>query len=65
MMRIKLPRVFSPLQPIPELIGHSGSTGSFAYYCPEKALYLAGTMNQITAQRRTFQLIIQIANALQ
>lgn len=65
MMRIKLPRVFSPFQPIPEFIGHSGSTGSFAYYCPEKALYLAGTMNQITAQRRAFQLMIQIANALQ
>jgi CubicO group peptidase (beta-lactamase class C family) len=64
MMRIKLPRVFSPFRPLPELIGHSGSTGAFAYYCPKKALYLVGTVNQITAQRRAFQLRIQMVNAL-
>jgi hypothetical protein len=57
--------VFSPFRPLPELIGHSGSTGAFAYYCPTQALYLAGTVNQITAQRRAFQLTIQIVNALQ
>lgn len=29
-----------------ELIGHSGSTGSFAFYYPEKDLYFVGDVNQ-------------------
>ena len=29
-----------------ELLGHSGSTGSFAYYLPEKNSYMAGDVNQ-------------------
>lgn len=64
MMRFKLPRIFSPFKPTPEFIGHSGSTGSFAYYCPEKALYIAGTVNQIAAPRKAFQLMMQIADAV-
>lgn len=28
------------------LLGHSGSTGSFMYYCPEWDVYLMGTFNQ-------------------
>lgn len=28
------------------LLGHSGSTGSFMYYCPEWDVYLIGTFNQ-------------------
>jgi len=43
--RFKLPRIFSPFKPIPELIGHSGLSGAFAYYCPEKDLHLTGTVN--------------------
>ena len=30
-----------------ELRGHSGITGSFAFYCPEKDIFVAGTFNQI------------------
>jgi CubicO group peptidase (beta-lactamase class C family) len=61
MMRIKMPRIFSPFQPLPEFIGHSGSTGSFAYYCPDKALYLAGTVNQIAAPGRAVRLMMRLA----
>lgn len=63
LMRLKLPRVFSPLRPIPAYLGHSGSTGSFAYYCPEKALYLTGTINQIATPGRAVRLMMQLANA--
>ena len=31
-----------------ELLGHTGATGSFAFYYPEKDLYFAGDFNQAT-----------------
>jgi len=63
MMRVDLPRSFRPWRAFPVLIGHSGSTGSFAYYCREKELYLAGTLNQIAAPSRPVRLMIRIAEA--
>lgn len=63
LMRFKLPRLFSPFRPLPAFIGHSGSSGSFAYYCPDKALYLAGTINQIAAPGRPFRLVARLATA--
>lgn len=47
MMKIGAPRILSPLFPAPDIIGHSGSTGSFAYYCPSKDIYVTGTVNHI------------------
>lgn len=61
LMRFKMPRLFSPFFPSPELVGHSGSTGSFLYFCPERNLYLAGTLNQTQRQRATFPLMLQVA----
>ena len=62
MMRINLPRAFSPFKPFPEYVGHSGSTGSFAYRCPEKSLYLVGTVNQVANPGRPIRLMMRIAN---
>lgn len=59
LMRVNMPRIFSPFKPFPKLIGHSGSTGSFAYYNPAKGLYIAGTVNQIDAPRRPIQMMLQ------
>jgi CubicO group peptidase (beta-lactamase class C family) len=64
LMRFKLPRILSPFQRIPEMLGHSGSTGSFAFYCPEKGVYMVGTINQIAARGKPFQLMAQIANSV-
>ena len=44
-MRIK---VGTPLGRKIELLGHSGSTGSFAYYLPEKNVYIVGDVNQFS-----------------
>jgi D-alanyl-D-alanine carboxypeptidase len=63
-MRFKMSRILSPFQPAPELIGHSGSTGSFAFYSPERELYFAGTINQSAAPGRPFRLMLQLANQL-
>lgn len=61
-MRVNLPAVIGWFYPMPELIGHSGSTGSYAYYSPNQGLYLAGTVNQIADPSRPIRLLMQMAN---
>ncbi|GAA0725146.1 hypothetical protein GCM10008905_20000 [Clostridium malenominatum] len=60
MMRCKMSRLMSPFFPAPEIIGHSGSTGTFAFYCPAKNLFITGTINQINKQ--PFPLIYLLLN---
>jgi CubicO group peptidase (beta-lactamase class C family) len=60
LMYFQLPRYFWP-RPLPEFIGHSGSTGSFAFTCPSRALYLAGTVDQIASPPKPFFLMIALA----
>jgi CubicO group peptidase (beta-lactamase class C family) len=62
LMDMRVPRILS-LVATPELIGHSGSTGSFAFSCPSRSLYLAGTVNQADSPRRPYALMINLANA--
>ena len=47
MMRLAVPRILSPFIPAPEILGHSGATGSFSYYCPSREVFVTGTVNQI------------------
>jgi D-alanyl-D-alanine carboxypeptidase len=61
LMRFKLPWLLSPVGFSPELIGHSGSSGSFLYHCPEIDLYIAGTIDQLMLPRLPFQLLIKTA----
>lgn len=63
LMYFKLPRFFS-LTPLPEFIGHSGSTGSFAFVCPSQSMYLAGTVNQIASPQKPFFLMIELLRAV-
>jgi CubicO group peptidase (beta-lactamase class C family) len=53
LMYFQLPRYFW-ITPLPGFIGHSGSTGSFAFACPSRSLYLTGTLNVITPARPFF-----------
>lgn len=62
--RFKLPRIFSPLKATPEFIGHSGLSGTVAFYLPEKDTYLTGTVNQISDPGRSFRLMLELTNAL-
>ncbi|MGK7397324.1 MAG: serine hydrolase domain-containing protein [Candidatus Cyclobacteriaceae bacterium M3_2C_046] len=48
-----------PLLPKLEIIGHSGSTGSFMYYCPQLDIYLAGTLNQTNAAKRSVMFLVK------
>jgi D-alanyl-D-alanine carboxypeptidase len=59
LMYFRLPRLFGQ----PQFIGHSGSTGSFAFMCPVRSIYLAGTLNQIVAPAKPFFLMSNLVRA--
>ena len=60
LMRIKLPRWMTLFRATPELIGHSGASGSFAYYAPEPDIYIIGTFNQTDAPRRPIGFMLRV-----
>lgn len=62
--RFKAPWYFSPGTKLPELMGHSGLSGSFAYHSPEKDIYLVGTVNQIAKPATPFQLMVKLMSQL-
>jgi CubicO group peptidase (beta-lactamase class C family) len=64
LMRFKLPWILSPFGYSPELVGHSGSSGSFLYYDRKLDLYMAGTINQIALRNTPFQLMIKAAQTV-
>ncbi len=47
-----------------ELIGHPGASGSFAYYCPKKDVYITGTINQVHKPALVYQLMMKILRKL-
>lgn len=62
LMRFKIPRWMNLFRETPELIGHSGSSGSFAFYAPKEQIYLVGTFNQIDTPSRPFQFMLKALN---
>lgn len=48
-MRFELPRLLAPLRRPPAVIGHTGSTGTWAFHCPALDVDLVGTVDQVTA----------------
>ncbi len=63
MMRFKIPRLFSPFRSVPAVVGHSGATGSWLFYCEELDLLLAGTVNQLSAGAVPFRFLPKILQA--
>lgn len=59
--RFKLPWIFSLISPDLQLIGHSGLSGAFAFYCPEKDLFFTGTVNQVDSPGTSFRLMLKLA----
>ena len=53
-------RILSPFRPVPEMIGHSGSVGSVAFYVPEMEVYIVGMTNQLAQPNIAFQTMIKI-----
>lgn len=59
-MRISLKNIFSLFLGQGELIGHSASTGSFAFYCPHRDLFMVGDINQMTKRALPIQMLMQV-----
>lgn len=50
-----------PFGQAPDIIGHTGMTGSFAFYIPEKKLFLTGTVNQLAEKSLPYKLAMEVA----
>lgn len=46
------------------LIGHTGSTSSFMFFCPELDIYLSGTLNQINQAKKSITIPFEILRYL-
>ncbi|MBK9190499.1 MAG: beta-lactamase family protein [Crocinitomicaceae bacterium] len=44
----------------PMFIGHSGHSGAFAFYVPDKKLYVAGTVNQVDKPETSFKMLAKM-----
>jgi len=64
MMRFKIPRLFSGFRAIPAVVGHSGATGSWLFYCDELDVLLAGSVNQLSAGAVPFRYIPKMLQAV-
>lgn len=47
------------------LIGHTGSTSSFMFFCPDLDIYLSGTFNQINKVRKSIEIPFEILTYLE
>ena len=63
-MQIPLEGIVSLFMGEGELIGHSGSTGSFAFYYPVKDLFIVGDINQIAYAALPIRLSMKLAMAI-
>ncbi|WP_338358122.1 serine hydrolase domain-containing protein [Yeosuana marina] len=48
-----------------QLIGHTGSTASFLWYCPQLDTYITGTLNQLEASKSTLNLVYKILKIIE
>ncbi|ASV32256.1 serine hydrolase domain-containing protein [Maribacter cobaltidurans] len=48
-----------------EVMGHTGSTASFLWYCPQLDTYITGTLNQLEASKSTLNLVYAILKILE
>ena len=58
------PWFFMPFSTREQFIGHTGTSGAFALYNPEKEVYLTGTVNQADDQYLPFRLALKVMKVL-
>jgi D-alanyl-D-alanine carboxypeptidase len=63
-MRFPVPRFMSPTRRPLTLLGHSGSTGSWLFHCPELDVVLAGTVDQARGHQTPFRLMPRLIAAV-
>jgi D-alanyl-D-alanine carboxypeptidase len=47
--RFQIPRFLTPFRTMPYVTGHTGSTGTWLFHCPELDVFIAGGVSQVTA----------------
>ena len=60
-MRIKMGGLSTSFLGQGDLIGHSGSTGSYAFYYPDKELFFVGGCNQMKYPALPVRFVMQLA----
>jgi D-alanyl-D-alanine carboxypeptidase len=63
-LRFHQPVWLPPFQRDLDFIGHSGIIGAFAFTCPGRGLFLAGTVNQLKGRSRPYRLMAKAALAV-
>jgi len=63
-MKFQLPAIFTMFRKMPAFVGHSGLSGAFVYYVPEKDVFLSGTVNQINNPGTSYKMLIQIVSSI-
>lgn len=63
-MRFQLPRFMTLFRYSPELLGHSGASGSFAFFAPKEGVYIVGTFNQVDAPSRPFRFMLKVVDMM-
>lgn len=59
-MRVQMPAWLTGFRPMPEIRGHSGLSGAFAFYAPALDQYLVGTVNQLDPPSISFRFMLQL-----
>jgi len=60
LMRFQLPRIFTGLKRLPAVIGHTGSTGCWLFWCPELDMFFAGSVDEASAGAVPYRLMPQL-----
>jgi len=63
-MQIPMKSIYTLFMGKGELVGHSGTTGSFAFYFPEKDLYFVGDFNQMASSGLPIRVVMKLAMKL-
>lgn len=64
LMRFRLPQIFNGLRRMPAVIGHTGSTGSWLFHCPELGLLLCGTADEASAGAVPYRVVPKMLRVL-
>jgi hypothetical protein len=62
--KFRMSRIFTLGKKIPEMIGHSGSNGTFTFYIPKLDVYITGCTNQQASPRTAFQTVIKLIQTI-
>jgi len=62
--RLQLPRLLTGFRRLPAVFGHSGSTGTWAFVCPDLDVVISGALNQTSAGALPYRLLPRILTTL-